>query len=360
MAEILGIGVSHYPGLLVPPDQWTRMLPRNVSLGRVPAELYQDRSRWPADMLREWGDDEGVAAACEHERRLVAGYREMRRKIDEFAPHAVLIWGDDQYENFRNECVPAFCVYMFDEMQCRPYGGGRRPFQSDQSSYGVPLDTQVRVRGHADAAAGLCRHLLDHDFDIAYATEARADSGLAHSFNNTLVFLDRDRRGFDYPLIPFHVNCYGNQLMRGARPDLSAGKVPRVTPPAPSPRRCFDIGRATARYFADSPWRVALIASSSWSHASLTEKHHGLYPDLPADRRLHEDLLNGRFDTWGGLPLAGIEDAGQHEVLNWVCLAGAMTELGRRAHVVDYVESNLFNSSKCFATFEPEAQEQVA
>jgi hypothetical protein len=38
-------------------------------------------------------------------------------------------------------------------------------------------------------------------------------------------------------------------------------------------------------------------------------------------------------------------------VLNWVCLAGAMTELGKRPASVDLVESHLFNSSKCFALF---------
>jgi hypothetical protein len=38
---------------------------------------------------------------------------------------------------------------------------------------------------------------------------------------------------------------------------------------------------------------------------------------------------------------------------NWVCLGGAMHELGRRAEVVDYVESYGFNSDKYFAVFRP-------
>jgi hypothetical protein len=48
---------------------------------------------------------------------------------------------------------------------------------------------------------------------------------------------------------------------------------------------------------------------------------------------------------------AQIEDAGQQEFLNWVCLAGAMTALGRNAEIIDYIESYLFNSNKCFALF---------
>jgi hypothetical protein len=56
---------------------------------------------------------------------------------------------------------------------------------------------------------------------------------------------------------------------------------------------------------------------------------------------------------WRGLTTEQIEDAGQQEFLNWVCLAGAMDGLSRKAEIVDYVESYLFNSNKCFALFRP-------
>lgn len=56
---------------------------------------------------------------------------------------------------------------------------------------------------------------------------------------------------------------------------------------------------------------------------------------------------------WGDLKLTEMEAAGQHEVLNWICLAGAMAELGRAARIIDYVESWVFNSNKCFAVFAP-------
>jgi hypothetical protein len=351
MAQILGIGVTHYPGLLVPHRYWTQLLRRSVQIGRVDAALFEDKSRWPAAMLAEWGHDEGVSAAREHEDRLVQGFRVVRKELDAFQPDLVLIWGDDQYENFRNDCVPPFCIYMFDELECKPYGGGRRPFQCEESAYGLPPEAPLRVRGNAEVASGLCRTLLEQHFDVAYATETRAEAGLAHSFSNTLVFLDRELRGMDYPVLPFHVNCYGNQLLSGARPDIKQKTRLKMSPPAPTPARCFELGRAVARYFAGTDLRVALIASSSWSHGSLTAKHGRLYPDVGADRRLHQELVEGRFSRWGELETAQIEDAGQNEILNWVCLAGAMTELGQRATMADYVESCLFNSSKVFALF---------
>ena len=34
-----------------------------------------------------------------------------------------------------------------------------------------------------------------------------------------------------------------------------------------------------------------------------------------------------------------------------MCLAGAMEELGRKAQVIGYVETYVFNSNKCWALF---------
>ncbi len=81
---------------------------------------------------------------------------------------------------------------------------------------------------------------------------------------------------------------------------------------------------------AKSPWRVALVASSSWSHAFLTPKNYLLHPDVDADRALYEKLRVGDYEAWRKTPLASMEESGQQEMLNWMCLAGAMAELERR------------------------------
>jgi hypothetical protein len=331
------------------------MLRTNVSNGRIPAEVYEDKSRWPEPMRAEWGEDEGQTAAREHRARLLAGYRRLRAELDAFQPDLVVIWGDDQYENFKKDCVPPFCVYILDEAVCKPLAGNQRgPFRTPENAWGLPPDTELHIRGHREAANALTRALLAADFDPSYAYTTRDELGLAHSFANTILYLDYEWQGFPYPVVPFHVNCYGNQLMQTAA--KLHGESPReMSPPAPSPRRCFAIGRATARFFATSPWRVALIASSSWSHGSLTPKHNRLYPDLAADRALADQLRDGRFAEWGAIPLSQIEECGQHEVLNWICLAGAMAELQQPAEVLDHVESHVFNSSKCFAVFRPPA-----
>src|SRR5262249_60561375 len=81
-------------------------------------------------------------------------------------------------------------------------------------------------------------------------------------------------------------------------------------PPGPQPWRCFQIGAATARAFAESQWKVALIASSSWSHSFLTAKHGRMYPDVESDRRYFEALRNGDWETWRNTPFEEARDPG--------------------------------------------------
>src|ERR1700761_702151 len=116
MAEILGMGLSHYPGPVTPPKYWSRMVARNGDVGRIKREFYEDKKNWPPAMIAEWGADEGLAAAEEHQRRLLAGYRALREELDAFKPDIVLIWGDDQFENFKRDGVPAFAVGIFERV----------------------------------------------------------------------------------------------------------------------------------------------------------------------------------------------------------------------------------------------------
>ena len=353
MGEILGIGVTHFPGLMLPDAYMSSFLTRTLKSERVPAEMKQP-ARWPEPLRQELAANQDGKAAADHRRRLVGGFRKARVALDAFAPDFVLIWGDDQYENFREDGVPSFCVFALDAIDCRPFG---RPGRSEQGNvWGEAPDKVVRVEGHRAAGCYLAGELIKSDFDVSYAYTMRHELGLPHAFINTILFLDYDRRGFGYPVVPFHVNCYGSSVIakRGSSAHLTGGADPNaVDPPGPNPHRCFDVGAAVARVLADSPWRVALVASSSWSHAFLTAKHHWIYPDVASDRARFDELASGNFARWRNLTTAQIEDAGQQEFLNWVCLAGAMDALGRKAEIIDYVESYLFNSDKCFALFRP-------
>ena len=96
---------------------------------------------------------------------------------------------------------------------------------------------------------------------------------------------------------------------------------------------------------------VALIASSSWSHCFLSPTNGYLWPDHAADRLLFDALSRADYDTWRKRSLKDMERAGQHEMLNWMALMGAMETLHRRPAVQDYVETHIFMSEKCFVSY---------
>jgi len=354
MSEILGLGCTHYPGLFSPEEQLPGLFHRLLTAPNVPAR-YKEPANWPAELLGELGNDGGLAAAHRYGERMANGFRAVRKALDEFDPDIVLVWGDDQYENFREDIIPAFCVLGYDDdFSVKPWStgnGGGKP-----NRWNEPADWTLDLHGHRDAAKYLATGLIERGVDVAYAYKP-LHHPLAHAFTNTFLYLDWDRRGFPYPVVPFAINCYGSNLLHAKGGTSALFMPPRPEtempdPPSPHPWRCMEVGAAIADTFAGSPWRVAVIASSSWSHCFLSPTNGYLWPDHKADRFMFETLSRGDYDAWRTRSLKDMEAAGQHEMLNWMALAGAMEKLGRREPIVyDYVETHIFASEKCFVAY---------
>ena len=350
MGEILGLGMTHYPPLTGHDRDMANIL-RTVMRDPGLPDRYRDPSGWPEPMRREYGAGGGTEAAAAHRAVLLRHFRHARKLLDDFRPDVVVMWGDDQHENFTEDVIPPFCVLAYDRIEAR-----HRARDAGQNVWGETADTVFRVPGHREAGKFLARRLLEQGVDVSYAYRPLHHEGLAHAFLNTILYLDYDRVGFPHPVVAFPVNCYGRRVIaqHGGRGRLGRPLADtELDLPSPSPRRCMEVGAATARAMRESPWRTALIASSSWSHAFLTDKHHQLYPDIESDRRLYEALRRGDYEAWRATPLADIEASGQQEMLNWYALAGAMETLGRKPDECEFVESWIFNSNKCFAVFKP-------
>jgi hypothetical protein len=253
--------------------------------------------------------------------------------------------------------VPPFSVLAYDSIEFQPW----KNYKRGRNVWDEPADKSFSVKGHRAAGKYLATALLGSDIDVAYAYKP-LHHPFGHAFANSVLFLDYDRKGFPYPVVPFAVNAYGRLLIaaRGAprRASESAGLVPDsesdFDPPSPQPWRCMQVGAAIARALAQSPWRVAVIASSSWSHAFLVAKNELVFPDVAADRRYYEALKEGDIDLWRSTTLEEIEDRGHHELLNWFCLVGAMDALGRpKPDESVFLESWITNSDKVFAVYRP-------
>ncbi|MEO5670250.1 MAG: hypothetical protein ABIR26_06115 [Ramlibacter sp.] len=354
MAEILGLGLSHYPPLCLPDEMMSGVLGLALKDKGIPAEVKAPEN-WSASMQAEWSTDNGLRAAREHRDALVGEFRKVRKALDDFKPDVVLIWGDDQYENFKEDIIPPFTVCAYEDMDVYPWkhAQGSSIMQGKPNVWGEGPDKLYRLKGRRDIAKHLTGGLIDSGFDMAYAYKPLHHESLAHAFTNAILYLDYDRKGWDYPTLTVPINCYGRKVIcaRGFMTDF--GSELDYDPPGPSPARCMDMGAATATILRESPWRVAVVASSSWSHAFLCDRTWRLHPDTPADRELYRALQENDFATWRSTTTEDFEAAGQQELLNWCPLLGAMEKLGTRPDWTSFTETHIFNSNKVFTVYQP-------
>src|SRR5438034_565833 len=77
-------------------------------------------------------------------------------------------------------------------------GGNPIGRPAPSNAWGESPDTVFHIKGKREAAKYLARGLLGEKIDVAYAYEPLHYDGFAHAFLNTVMFLDWDRKGFEY------------------------------------------------------------------------------------------------------------------------------------------------------------------
>jgi hypothetical protein len=164
MAEILGVGCTHRPLMLRPDQDWTFMMRAALDDPGMPAEM-KDPARWPAPLRAELGNDWGTASAGRAREVYRAHFAEARREIDAFRPDLVVMWGDDQYENFKEDIVPPFAVLAYEDQERQPWAHRRSPW----NPWNEPVDKTFRVKGHKEAGKYLASGLIEAGIDVAYA-----------------------------------------------------------------------------------------------------------------------------------------------------------------------------------------------
>jgi hypothetical protein len=155
MGEILGLGCTHYPGLLLPDERLPGGFHHLLTAPNVPSTA-KDRANWPDPLLAELGNDRGVAAGRRYGARMADGFRAVRASLEAFNPDFVLIFGDDQYENFREDGLAAFAVFALDEIESRPYVR-----TGTAIAWSEPADTVVKTKGHPAGGRYLAKALTE-------------------------------------------------------------------------------------------------------------------------------------------------------------------------------------------------------
>ena len=322
MSELCAaICTSHSPFLYASAEEWeeARRL-RTIHGGIAPTV--------PVDSVAE--------NRLKHERCMKA-LEILRCTLEAAKPDVIILFGDDQSEQFDFNNYPAFAIFAGESYTGFKISG----------KFGLPVPKSARLPrpktaehwvttpGHPQVARWLITQLIEEGFDTSFSLALpRPDDGIGHAFMRPFVYLAPD---YNIPTVPFFVNCYFG--------------------PQPTGRRCVELGRAVRRLIARMPGdlRVAVIGSGGLWHTPMlphsildTEFDHAMLDCVrsgdPAamaayfdGRRpvVHANDENALTLASGGTRMVSGLGGGSGETRNWIITAAICADLP--GTVVDYV-----------------------
>jgi aromatic ring-opening dioxygenase catalytic subunit (LigB family) len=303
MATIpLGIGVSHSPMLSMPPELWGQ---HGQGDWQHVDEPWEELRRERGPRVRQEITPEVFRARYDACQRALAT---LAATVEEVAPDALVVVGDDQREWFDEVNTPAVSIYWGDTVDTSPPPIEDEPTPALKAAYwgyyGDGRNETLPIA--ADLGRHLVESLVEQHFDIGYSRQQPAGRPFGHAW--TFVYyrlLGRRRR---IPMVPVMLNTY-------------------YPPSQPRPRRCYELGRAVrdaiTRY--DTNQKIAVVGSGGLSHFLVDEE---------LDHRVIEALRAKDFDELCRLPLSKL-NSGSSEVRNWIAAGSALDHL--EMDLVDYV-----------------------
>jgi hypothetical protein len=276
MAEIvIGLGTSHSPQLSIRAKDWEYLLKKDQTDPRLDYQALLKRAK--PGLERELTPEK----FRERDEACQKAIRTLGDALRASQADVVIIFGDDQQEQFHDDNMPMFAIYhgktipVVNDNKHRPAGW------KDAERRGW-ADTMSQYETEQDLANHLIRSLVDAEFDV----------GHAFSF-----LYRRLLPGGALPMVPIMVNTY-------------------YPPNQPSPKRCYAFGQAVRKAIDSWPSerKVALMASGGLSHVVIDEE---------IDAMVIDGLKNKKPEVLFRLPRERLR-GGTSEILNWVALAGAM------------------------------------
>jgi len=223
-------------------------------------------------------------------RPLFAGYERSRNWFSDQRPDVVFLVYNDHATAFSLDLVPTFAIGTGTEFEPADEGWGPRP---------VP-----KVAGHPELASHIAQSVIQDDFDLTLVNKMPVDHGLTVP----LSLMCGQPSAWPCAVIPFAVNV--------------------VLYPAPSGRRCFELGRAIRRAIQsyDEPLDVQIWGTGGMSH-QLQGPRAGLI-NQSWDNRFLDRLI----DDPSGLSKVPhdeyVREAGSEgiELVMWLIARGAMAD----------------------------------
>jgi hypothetical protein len=324
------ICASHSPFLYAAPEEWAA-----ARIARNASDAFA--ANLPLD-----SDDENKAKHA----RCMRAFAVLRARLREARPDVLIIFGDDQLEQFGFGNLPAFCVFVGESISGYrisplfglPVGNHRPPRPKTPEHW-------VTLKGHPALARRLVVELVSRRFDMAFSTTSDGVE-IGHAFTRPLEYLLSDA---PIPVVPVYINCYYG--------------------PQPTGHRCYELGRAVREIVDEWPsdTRIAVIGSGGLWHTPMQPKA-GI--DQEFDRSVLDAVSRGDtramaalFDSRrpqvdptdaaevdrasGGTGMVLGYGSGVGEIRNWIAAAAVVD--GVPGTVVDYVDINASPAGVGFA-----------
>lgn len=315
MAEIiLGFATSHGPLLATPPQEWDL---RGAVDRRNPELAWREKTYDFAALSQARGSEFVALNApdvrAERFARCQKSLDELGRICDAARPDALLIVGDDHHEWFMTDIQPAFSIFHGERLLNRALSAEETARQESLGlSYAAKIYYPPEDETYAcpsDLATHLVRQSIDSGFDVTSCAQQPSDAGAPRRLGHSFGFIFRRILRSRPALIPVMVNTY-------------------YPPNQPSPRRCFEFGRALGRAILEWPGseRIAVAASGGMTHFVVDEE---------MDARLLGAMMTQDYDRLVSEPDIHFR-SGTSEIKNWIVVAGILAETQLKMRVLDY------------------------
>ena len=248
--------------------------------------------------------------------RIAKNFKTLEDQIKANKTDLLVIIGGDQTEMFDRSNVPNLMMFLGEEA----WG------QNNNGLAGEPASEKTMVRLKVDVATSkrLLEYLvIQEGFDMNFSDEQKAmgrigsQRGTPHAFITPAPYLMPE---LNIPTVLIYENTYD--------------------PPSLTAQRCYDLGRAIARFFKNDPRRIAIYGSGGMSHDPRGPRSG--WVDEPLDRWFLKQIEEGTTKNTTALYTfdSMTMRAGTGELRAWITAAGAVDEMGHPAGtVVDYFPS---------------------
>lgn len=229
------------------------------------------------------------------------GYPKVHEWLDDKKPDVAIVFYNDHGLNFFLDKMPTFSI------------GAAFDYENQDEGWGIP--TIGRFEGHPDLSWHIINGVVQDGFDVCSCQEMAVD----HGFTVPVQLFWGDRKDRPIKTIPVCINT--------------------VQHPLPSPRRCWEFGKAIGRAVASYPGaeKVVVLGTGGLSHqldgtrAGFINKEFDL---MCMEKIVDEPETLAKLSTMDLVREAGAQGA---EFILWMAMRGALgdkvSELHRNYHI---------------------------